>query len=218
MQNRLLLLLLLLPWMFSVVLAPAGCAAPAHEAVPYRFRQPMVGWDVEEAPPAPRRRPSPRPAPAAQASPCRGLVGRSFPGPHARAVARLLRACLGHSVTWSELRAAALRRDAPRVGDLVLFDNTRDVNGNQRLDDRLSDAGVVTGVTGARVHFIFLRNGRTHAGVLNLVQPHRRRLSSLRRIENTFLRTKLATDPPQTRYLAGQLLAGFATKERGSRL
>lgn len=125
----------------------------------------------------------------------------------------MLRACLGPSVPKDAPRGGLkLRLAAPRAGDLVLFHDTRDANGNRKIDDRFTDCGVVTDVQGFRVRFVYLhpRSGRVTVGALNLRQPNRRRLSGAT-IQNTFLRVRRRVDPPRTRYLAGQLLAGFAT-------
>jgi hypothetical protein len=46
-------------------------------------------------------------------------------------------------------------------------------------------------------------------GVLNPLQPHRRRLSGSR-VENSYLRVIQRGDPAKTRYLAGELLVGYA--------
>ena len=92
----------------------------------------------------------------------------------------------------------------------MLFHHTRDRNNNGRSDDRFTAAGVVLGRSGSRVEFMILRGKCARVGVLNLAQPNRRRLRG-HRVENSFVRTITAADPPNTRYLAGQLLAGFVT-------
>lgn len=124
----------------------------------------------------------------------------------------MIESCLG-SVAPSRPQPG-LRR--PQLADIVLFHNTRDENGNGKLDDRCTHRGVVVDLDGPRVEFIYLRRQYVKLGVLNLDQPHRRRLAG-RQIQNTFLRVKLPTDAPKTRYLAGQLLAGFITTPANGR-
>ena len=112
----------------------------------------------------------------------------------------MIRACLGVDAS----PPGQLRRTDPHVGDLVLFRGTG--------DGHAIDTGIVIGVRGPRVRFLYLHPlaPRACIGVLNLRQPHRRRLSG-QAIENTFLRIKRRQDAPRSGYLAGQLLEGFAS-------
>jgi hypothetical protein len=143
---------------------------------------------------------------------CRAQVGQTFTGPHEPAVLHLLQRCLSPRLSVASIHGegVTLHHQRPQPGDLVLFDNTADQNQNQKADDLFTEAGVVVQVDGGRVKFVFLRGGRACLGILSLRQPHRRRLRGLE-IENSYLRIIHADDPPRTRYLAGQLLAGFAT-------
>jgi hypothetical protein len=185
-----------------------GCGGNlAPEAIPYAFRQSLIEpgpsgvAEAEQAPRAPHRKPR-------SAARCRKLVGRTF-----RTSAGMLRACLGGPVPVKAIKGGALELDRrlPRPMDLVLFHNTRDDNGNGKLDDRFTEAGVVLALEGQRVTFIYLRRGRARRGFLNLTAPHRRRLVRRGPIENTYLRVKRPDDPRRTMYLAGQLLAGFTS-------
>jgi len=207
------------------LLLTAGCGArPARESIPYRFRQSMLAGedgdegfvDAQRRAPTRRARTPRRLAPKApdpRAPVCLGLRGRTFDGPREAATLAMLRACLGPALPAAAAkgRGLTLRRRAPLPGDLVLFHDTRDANNNRKIDDRFTDAGVVLEVKRARVRFLYLhpRSGAAVVGTLNLHQPNRRRLGD-RTVQNTFLRVKRRGDPPTTRYLAGQLLAGFA--------
>jgi hypothetical protein len=197
-----------------LVLLTACGAQPHHETVPFRFRQSfLLGGggpggtsftrESRRRRRVRRRRPPRREKTSggAIARRCRGLRGKTFKGPRDQATLRLLRACVGQKLSTRALRGAALHRD-PRIGDVVLFHKTGDAT-----------AGVVIARRGPRVRFLYLHptSGRARVGTLNLDQPNRRRLRRSARIQNTFLRVKRRTDPPSTRYLAGQLLAGFAT-------
>lgn len=188
-----------------------------QETVPYQYRQSMIGAGDEPgvaAPPAKRtrQRTARSPDPLKDARRCRLMLGRTFRGNNKRATLRLIKACLRRRVPAGVLRGRGvdLREGGARPGDLVLFHNTRDRNNNGRSDDRFTSTGVVLGRSGARVEFIFLRAKQARLGVLNTAQPNRRRLRG-HRVENSFVRTITAADPPNTRYLAGQLLAGFVT-------
>lgn len=201
----------------------ACCGGTVHqETVPYRYRQSMVNDGREpQAAPAARRRPTRRarsywdktPATGKDARRCLLMRGRRFRGSGARATLRLVKACLRRRLPASALRGKGvdLRDDDARPGDLVLFHNTRDRNNNGRPDDRFTAAGVVLDRSGHRVTFMILRGGYARVAVLNMEQPHMRRLPGRARLENTYLRVISPADPPNTRYLAGQLLAGFVT-------
>ena len=227
--------------MLALALPLLACCGGSiqRETVPYKYRQSMIGDDDEpgiggEAAVRPRvreRTPGAAPLrsdPHKDARRCRLMRGRRFRGDHTRATLRLIKACLRRRLTAAVLRGrgVVLRRDEARPGDLVLFHNTRDRNNNGRGDDRFTAAGVVLGRSGSRVEFMILRQGRASVGILNLAQPNRRRIHGPRaaassrsrsrrrgpaRVENSYLRTISSADPPNTRYLAGQLLAGFVT-------
>lgn len=138
---------------------------------------------------------------------CRRWLGKRFSGPHARAEARLIRACLGRGVAVKALRQAEPRAGSPRVGDLALFHNSRDANKNGKLDDEVSHAAVVVAVSGPRVAFVYLRRERVRLGQLHLKQRTVRRRGG--RLQNSYLRIIGRRDPPTARYLAGELLSGF---------
>jgi hypothetical protein len=211
--------LIVMPFLVAPMLIQGCGTRMAPEAIPYQFRQSMIDPDEPEVVPPPRRerrrevRTQKRGRGRILRS-CRRLPGRRYGSrSHRRAVAAMLRTCLGRNVSLAAIHRdeGAIRRSNPRRGDLVLFHNTRDANRNHKLDDRFSDAGVVVDVRGTLVTFVYVRRGRARKGVLNLDAPHRRRRARRARVENTFLRVKLPVDPPGTRYLAGQLLAGFST-------
>jgi len=119
----------------------------------------------------------------------------------------MLAICLGRMPDPGLLRDAPvdLRADGPRAFDLVLFRGAGLTTGAQR------DVGVVVGVgpRADRVEFVFVRRSRAALGVLSIAHPARRRDQG-GVVENSYLRVIRPEDPPGTRYLAGELLLGFA--------
>lgn len=89
----------------------------------------------------------------------------------------------------------------------MVFDQSRDANGNHRLDDPRSDVGVVIARRGARIAFVYLSGERVREGVLDLRRRGVRRRRG--RLLNSYVRIKTPRDAARTRYLAGELLAGF---------
>jgi hypothetical protein len=170
-----------------------GCAGTAGLGAepPYRFRQSLIDPDGSTPGPEATRRSA---GPRRDATRCRALVGRELANELA-----LVRACTG--VALAAIPREGLSRRAALL-DLALFEGTP-----VRL-------GVVVGRAGARVEFVFLRGGRVALGVLSTSQPHRRRLPGTARVENSYLRTIARADPAGTRYLAGELLAGFVAPAR----
>jgi hypothetical protein len=138
-------------------------------------------------------------------------LGRTFDSARGRATRQLLTRCLGRRRTrqlLARLPRVGLRR-SPRAGDLVVFDHAHDRNRNRLIDDRRSDVGLVLEVRGPQVIFVYLSGTRARRGLLHLRLPQRRWSAGSARPLNSFVRVKRPGDPAKTRYLAGQLLAGF---------
>lgn len=94
----------------------------------------------------------------------------------------------------------------PRPGDIVLFHNQVDANGNGELDDWLTGCGIVTKRRG-EVFEAVVRTG--NAPRLAVAWPDGPSVQVYRDEKvNSFIRIPHRSDPPQTRYLAGQLYAG----------
>lgn len=115
---------------------------------------------------------------------------------------------------WDQARGiqAVHHRKRPLDGDLVFFDDTWDRNGNGRLDDPLTHIGVVTTVDAdgtAHVAHVSSSKGRTTL-FLNLQRVHDHKDDN-GKVLNSFLRAKTSKDGPGVRYLAGELVKGFAT-------
>ena len=112
-------------------------------------------------------------------------------------------------VRFVERRGLLHRHELPAAGDLVFFDNSYDRNGDRRLNDRLTHAGLVEAVlpdgTALIVH-------STNHGIvrepMNLLRPHDLTDADGRPI-NAFLRRKASGDPPRTPRLMSELFAGF---------
>lgn len=103
------------------------------------------------------------------------------------------------------------RGPAARPGDLVFFHDTWDRNGDGRLNDPLTHVGIVERVEAdGTVLFI----SRVSRGVqryrMNLAAPHTHRAPD-GRVLNDYMRRKRSSDPSRTRYLSGELFAGFGT-------
>lgn len=199
----------------------AGCSLQVkRDSAEYRYRQSVIAQEDKDPLLAGKRGEAkpPKAAPqktsgGAAAQRCRERVGWRYNGDEARATRTLLGACLGRDVQATAIngKGLKLRAGAPRQGDLVLFHNTVDQNGNGNLDDKFTAAGLVVEVKGPHISFVYLRQGRAHLGWLNLAQPNRRRLADRAKVQNSFLRQIHPGDRADTPYLAGQLLAGFAT-------
>ncbi len=232
-------LLVMLSISALTVLSGCG-APLKREAIPFRFRQSLIEShqpSIRSASPAARaqRRPSRKmvgkkplqdkrwPTSAENRlgnkertnkqwiNRCEKLLGQSFSSINREPFHQLLEACLGRklpSVTSIGTHARLHLRD-PRPGDLVLFHNTWERNHNDRVDDLFTDAGVVLNVVGQRVEFLYYQRQKVRLGVLNLEYPLRRGPGN-HQIQNTYLRQKRLSDPPDAHYLACELLAGFA--------
>jgi hypothetical protein len=113
-------------------------------------------------------------------------------------------------VELARSRHAFPSADQPLIGDLVVFDAVR-------AELPASLVGVVVGARGdGTVEFIYLARGVVRRGWLNAAAPSRQRDDD-GRVLNTFVRHSEGRDPRDTRYLAGQLLAGYVRIDRLTR-
>lgn len=103
-------------------------------------------------------------------------------------------------------------RGRARVGDIAFFHNTFDRNGNGRVDDPFTHVGVVIGVANDGTVTV-AHGGATHGtGTFRMNPEHPElRVGPEGQRWNDYLRVQKRNDPPQTRYLASDLLAGYAT-------
>ncbi len=133
-------------------------------------------------------------------------------------------AALNSRVDWnpkkplSDLIRAAERRKAfsadaaPRPGDIVLFHNQTDRNGNRQADDWLTGCGIVTETEG-ETFAALVRTGRgPRLAYVTPSTPSVRTRTG--RVINSFLRVPTPDDPADAEYLAGQLYAGKIDIER----
>ena len=130
---------------------------------------------------------------------CSGFVRRVY----AEAGVPLPAPVTARSGTESLVRRLA-RTPRPRPGDLAYFHRTHDRDPPGKGRNLFTHVAVVESVRGSRVALIH----RGNAGVRRL------KVNLARRGDpevNDFLRRRRAGDPPAQRYLAGQLLAGFAS-------
>jgi hypothetical protein len=103
-------------------------------------------------------------------------------------------------------------REQPLPGDLVFFHNTADDNGDARNNDWYSLAGVVKAVDAhGTVTFIAYVGDEVQELVMNVARPEVRRDETEGAVLNSFVRAKKLSDPEHSRYLAGELFAGFAS-------
>jgi hypothetical protein len=101
---------------------------------------------------------------------------------------------------------------AVRPGDLVFFNNTWDYNGDGKVNDLLTHVGIVERQeSDGTVVFISRVAGAVERYRMNLGLPHVHKSAS-GRILNDYLRRKDVIDHANTRYLAGELFAQFATR------
>ena len=126
---------------------------------------------------------------------------------------------IGIHLTWSPesdvvaLTRAARRQHAykpdglPLPGDIVLFHNQWDRNGNQKGDDWLTGCGVVVVRSADRFEAVIRTGHRPRRVVVSPGMPSVHRKDGV--IINSFVRLPTRTDRADTEYLAGQLFAGF---------
>jgi hypothetical protein len=104
-------------------------------------------------------------------------------------------------------RAGAFDTDGdPEPGDIVLFHNQVDANGNGEADDWLSGCGVVVERHGPRFTAV-VRTGHAPREVVGWPDGPNARIAD-GRLVNSFLRVPHRSDPAGTQYLTGALYAG----------
>jgi hypothetical protein len=103
------------------------------------------------------------------------------------------------------------RKKIPNVADIIFFDNTYDSNKNGKIDDALTHVGIVLSVddNGTITYIHSSVSGGVTRDYVNLYQPDTETLNG--NAINSKLRVWKATDPPETRYLAGELINAFGT-------
>jgi hypothetical protein len=181
-----------------LLVAAPGCAIGISAGLPV-YRQGLIDpeWDpISGSEPAPAATETRR-----RLARCRRVEGRELASALREAERQLLARCWGRFSTPPQVSPER----APRPLDLVRFEEARP----SAAAPAGALLGVVLAVQGDRVEFLYPRGTRARRGFLNLRHPDRRR-SAPGRIDNTYLRVIRPGDPRGTRYLAGQLLAGFA--------
>ncbi len=137
---------------------------------------------------------------------CSGFVEASY----AAAGMSIKGSCV-NMLDRAEALGVAHRRKRPARGDVAFFDNTYDRNDNRQLDDMLSHVGVVEGVDeDGTITVVHLGSSGVVRIYMNLYRPDDAKDESGKTL-NSQLRRKSSGDPPGTRYLTGQLWAGFAS-------
>ncbi|MEN9787117.1 MAG: hypothetical protein RLZZ299_2381 [Pseudomonadota bacterium] len=99
----------------------------------------------------------------------------------------------------------------PRPGDVVFWHNTHDRDGNGRLDDRFTHVGVVERTDrDGRAWIVHLGNHGVQRLRMDLSQRHVH-ADEDGEVRNDYLRVRSANDRRRTRYLSGELFAGWAS-------
>jgi hypothetical protein len=105
------------------------------------------------------------------------------------------------------LHRASARVSRPRPGDLAFFHDTYDRDRDGRLGDRFTHVAIVERVEGRRVTLVHVLGRRVVRTSMDLARPSDR-------AANGAVRRRRAGDAPATRYLAGELFAGFGSVVR----
>jgi hypothetical protein len=120
----------------------------------------------------------------------------------------------GTKLIYNHVRRHGRLHKGPKAhpGDLVFFNNTWDSNDDGRVNDPITHVGVVERVEqDGTVVFISRVSRAIERYRMNLTKPHKHK-SRNGRLLNDFMRRKRRSDPDNTRYLTGQLFAGFGTR------
>jgi len=129
------------------------------------------------------------------------ILGRAIPGLSWRADQGLA------ALVQIAERAGAFSTDGkPRPGDIALFHNQTDANGNGEADDWLTGCGVVIERDGSRFVAV-VRTGHAPREIVAWPDGPAVRLQE-GTVVNSFLRVPHRSDPDGTPYLAGTLYAG----------
>ena len=112
---------------------------------------------------------------------------------------------------WGYMRTShtQISPDEARPGDVVFFDT----HGTDEEPDCADHAGLVESAAGGRLGFVEARGGQVRHSFVAPGQPTARRDAN-GEILNSFLRTKLVSDPPDARYFAGEMLCGVFRVEQ----
>ena len=112
---------------------------------------------------------------------------------------------------WVERYGRVSRAQSAAPGDLVFFDNTYDRDGDGRLDDRLTHAGLVEqALPDGTLLIVHATNHGIVREPMNLLRPHET-TDAAGRVINAPLRRKAASDGPHTPHLMSELFAGFGS-------
>jgi hypothetical protein len=109
---------------------------------------------------------------------------------------------------WGYMRTAheVVSPAEARPGDVLFFDT----RGTGPAPDCADHAGIVESVDGdGRLGFVEARDGQVRHSFVDPRRPTARR-GEHAEILNSFLRTKLVSDPPDARYFAGEMLCGVS--------
>ena len=114
-------------------------------------------------------------------------------------------------VRWVERYGRVYRAQLAAPGDLVFFDNSYDRDGDGRLNDRLTHAGLVEQVLpDGTLLIVHATNHGIVREPMNLFRPHEATGAGGRAI-NAPLRRKATGDGPNTPHLMSELFAGFGS-------
>jgi hypothetical protein len=99
----------------------------------------------------------------------------------------------------------------PNAADIVFFNNTWDSNYNGKVNDELTHVGIVLFVDeNGTITFIHSsRKEGVNRDCVNLYHPEKEKLCGV--TINSKIRPRENTDPPDTKYLAGELFNAFGT-------
>ncbi len=103
------------------------------------------------------------------------------------------------------------RKKIPNAADIVFFNNTWDSNYNGKVNDELTHVGIVLFVDeNGTITFIHSsRKEGVNRDCVNLYHPDKEKLCGV--TINSKIRPRENTDPPDMKYLAGELINAFGT-------
>jgi hypothetical protein len=114
-------------------------------------------------------------------------------------------------VRWMQRHGRLFRAQVAAPGDLVFFDNSYDRNGDRRLNDPYTHAGLVEqALPDGTLVIVHATNHGIVREPMNLFRP-REATDPAGRAINAPLRRKRASDGPQTPHLMSELFAGFGS-------